>query len=180
MVPEHRPHLALVGGMGTGKTSVGALVAARARRRHIDLDRWVQADTGRSIGVLFVERGEEGFRDAEQDSLERALGLSEPIVLSTGGGVLGRPVNREALASRSHVVWLRATPETAAERVGDGRGRPLLEDDSPVDVLRRLAGERAPLYEEAADLAIDTDGRSPDDVADEVGAFLERLLGAVS
>ena len=78
------------------------------------------------------------------------------------------------------MVWLRATPETAAERVGDGRGRPLLEDDSPVDVLRRLAGERAPLYEEAADLAIDTDGRSPDDVADEVGAFLERLLGAVS
>jgi len=166
--------------MGTGKTSVGALVAARARRRHIDLDRWVQADTGRSIGVLFVERGEEGFRDAEQDSLERALGLSEPIVLSTGGGVLGRLANREALASRSHVVWLRATPETAAERVGDGRGRPLLEDDSPVDVLRRLAGERGPLYEEAADLAVDTDGRSPDDVADEVGAFLERLLGAVS
>ena len=58
--------------------------------------------------------------------------------------------------------------------------RPLLEDDSPVDVLRRLAGERGPLYEEAADLAIDTDGRSPDDVADDVGAFLERLLGAVS
>ncbi len=167
--------------MGTGKTSVGAIVAAQARRRHIDLDRWVQADTGRSIGVLFAELGEEGFRDAEQSSLERALELLEPIVLSTGGGVLGRPANRDALCARSHVVWLRATPETAAERVGDGHGRPLLSDDPtglPVDVLRRLAEERAPLYEAAADLAIDTDHRSADEVADEVGAFLEGRQGA--
>ena len=178
MATEGRPHLALVGGMGTGKTSVGALVAERVRRRHIDLDRWVQADTGRSIGVLFDELGEEGFRDAEQASLERALELFEPIILSTGGGVLGRSSNRDALCIRSYVVWLRATPETAAARVGDGHGRPLLEDGSPVDVLRRLAEERAPLYEAAADLAVDTDNRSADEVADEVSVFLEGRQGA--
>jgi shikimate kinase len=163
--------------MGAGKTSVGALVAERSRRRHIDLDRWVQADTGRSIGVLFAELGEDGFRDAEQASLERALELLEPIVLSTGGGVLGRSANRDALVARSHVVWLRATPETAAGRVGDGHGRPLLQGDAPVDVLRRLIEERAPLYEATADLAIDTDDRSAADVADEVHAYLEGRSG---
>lgn len=175
MTGEERPHLALVGGMGAGKTSVGALLAARRRCRHIDLDRWIQADTGRSIGVIFAESGEDGFRDAEQASLGRALGLAEPVVLSTGGGVLGRPANRDALAARSLVVWLRATPETAAARVGDGAGRPLLEGSSPVEVLRRLAEERSPRYEAAADLVVDTDDRTPDEVADEVVALLDRL-----
>ncbi len=174
MIRQDRPHLALVGGMGAGKTVVGALVAERCRRRHVDLDRWIQADTGRSIGVVFAESGEDGFRDAEQSSLGRALDLAEPVVLSTGGGVLRRPANREALAARARLVWLRATPETAAARVGDGTGRPLLEGGSPVEVLRRLNAERSPLYEAAADLVLDTDDDTPDQVADEVVAWLER------
>ena len=111
--------------MGAGKTSVGALVAECLNYRHVDLDRWVQADTGRSIGVLFEERGEIGFRDAEENSLMRVLELSEPVIISTGGGVLLRRVNRDILARRSYVVWLQVSPEVATGRLGDGSGRPL-------------------------------------------------------
>ena len=129
MLPINRPHLALVGLMGAGKTSVGALVAECLNYRHVDLDRWVQADTGRSIGVLFEERGEIGFRDAEENSLMRVLELSEPVIISTGGGVLLRRVNRDILARRSYVVWLQVSPEVATGRLGDGSGRPLLQQD---------------------------------------------------
>ena len=127
-------HLALVGLMGAGKTAVGASVAADLGRRHVDLDRAVTQLAGRSVGVIF------------------------PIVLSTGGGVLGRETNRAVLAREATVVWLRATPETLAARVGDPSSRPLLADSDPVEALRRLASDRTPAYETAADAVVDTDG----------------------
>jgi shikimate kinase len=90
------------------------------------------------------------------------------MVISTGGGVLAAGTNREVLARSATVVWLRATPETLAERVGDPTGRPLLADGEPLEVLRRLADERGPAYEAAADVVLDTDGLTIDEVADMV------------
>ncbi len=169
-VPER--HVALVGLMGAGKTAVGAALAMRIRRRHVDLDRAVTQLAGRSIGVIFHEGGETAFRDLELRCLELQLTGDDPIVLSTGGGVLSRDVNQVALAARSIVVWLRAKPETLAERVGDGVGRPLLAGRDPLEVLRTLADERHPSYQRAADLVVDTDGRSVDEVVDEVAETL--------
>ena len=156
-VPPPR-HLALVGLMGAGKTAVGASVASRLGCRHVDLDRAVTQLAGRSIGVIFHEGGEEAFRDLEEQALGLQMQAVDPIVLSTGGGVLGRETNRAVLAREATVVWLRATPETLAARVGDPSSRPLLADSDPVEALRRLASERAPAYETAADTVIDTDG----------------------
>ena len=153
-----RRHLALVGLMGAGKTSVGVSVAARSGRRHVDLDRAVMQLAGRSIGVLFREGGETAFREVEQEALALQLSAGDPIVLSTGGGVLVREANRLALARSATVIWLRATPETLAARVGDPAGRPLLADGEPLEVLKRLAVERGPTYESAADVVLDTDG----------------------
>ena len=163
-----RRHLALVGLMGVGKTSVGAAVAARSGRRHMDLDRAVTQLAGRSIGVIFHEGGEAAFRLYEQEALAVQLEAEDPMVISTGGGVLAAGTNREVLARSATVVWLRATPETLAERVGDPTGRPLLADGEPLEVLRRLADERGPAYEAAADVVLDTDGLTIDEVADMV------------
>jgi len=160
--------------MGVGKTTVGAAVARRTGRRHVDLDRAVTQMAGRSIGVIFHEGGEQAFRDMETECLAAQLLAGEPIVLSTGGGVLDRGENRAALAGAT-VVWLRATPATLAKRVGDGSGRPLLADGAPEAVLEALAAERNPTYEAASDLVVDTDGLSLDEVADLLVAALADL-----
>ena len=162
-----RRHVALIGLMGVGKTAVGAAVGRRTGRRHIDLDRAVTQLAGRSIGVIFHESGEQAFRDLEAECLALHLTLEDPLVLSTGGGVLGREENREALAAAT-VVWLRASTSTLAARVGDGAGRPLLADDDPVAVIERLVVERVPAYKAAADFVVDTDDRTVDEVADAV------------
>ena len=169
----HR-HLALVGLMGVGKTSVGAAVAARSGRRHVDLDRAVTQLAGRSIGVIFHEGGEAAFRAYEQEALAMQLAAEDPVVISTGGGVLIGESNREVLARSATVVWLRATPETLAGRVGDPDGRPLLADGEPLEVLRRLADERGPSYETAADVVLDTDGLT----VDEVGCMVIDVVAA--
>ena len=170
--PPSRPHLALVGLMGAGKSAVGRELADLRDGRHVDLDGAVTAGVGRSIGVLFAELGEEGFRDAEQSTLAAVLADDEPVVLSTGGGVLLREANRLSLADRAVVVWLRARPETLAERVGDGVGRPLLQAGEPVEVLGELSVLRGPAYLAAADVIVDTDDLSVDEVADRVMAAL--------
>lgn len=169
-----RRHMALVGLMGVGKTAVGAALARRIGRRHVDLDRAVTQLAGRSIGVIFHEGGEPAFRDVEAQCLALQLAAEDPIVLSTGGGVLGREENRVALSDAT-VVWLRATTATLVARVGDGTGRPMLADDDPAEVLHRLAAERDPGYEAAADLVVDTDDRTVDEVADAVLGALPDL-----
>ncbi|MDP6867605.1 MAG: shikimate kinase [Acidimicrobiales bacterium] len=166
-------HLALVGLMGAGKTAVGRVLADRLRRRHVDLDRAITQLAGRSIGVIFHEGGESTFRDLETQSLVLQLEAGEPIVLSTGGGVLGRGENRVVLAADSIVVWLRARPETLADRVGDGVGRPLLEGRNALGVLRDLAEDRHPAYERAAKVVVDTDGLTVGQVVD---AVLDALM----
>jgi shikimate kinase len=143
--------------MGAGKTRVGSAVAARLNRRHIDLDIVVSNRVGRSVGVIFAEAGEKAFRDLEQDALASELAHDEPIVVSTGGGVVERQANRQILIERTLVVWLRAEPETLALRVGDGAARPLLNEGNPLDLLTALAERRHPLYAAVSDRVIDTD-----------------------
>jgi len=169
-----RRHVALVGLMGVGKTAVGAALALRTGRRHLDLDQAVTQLAGRSIGVIFHEGGETAFRDVEARCLALQLAVEDPIVLSTGGGVLGREENRVALADAT-VVWLQANTATLVARVGDGSGRPLLAGGDPVVVLERLAAEREPAYGAAADLVVDTDGLTVDEVADAVLGALPEL-----
>ncbi|MDG2426954.1 MAG: shikimate kinase [Acidimicrobiales bacterium] len=173
MAPNSPPvvptrHLALVGSMGAGKTAVGQVLAMRIRRRHVDLDRAVTQLAGRSIGVIFHEGGEMAFRDLESQCLTLQLAVEDPIVISTGGGVLGRDENRVTLAQEATLVWLRARPETLAHRVGEGVGRPLLEGQNCLKVLQSMAEKRDPVYELAADLVVDTDCQSIDEVVDEL------------
>ena len=173
MTRNPRPHLALVGLMGAGKTSVGSAVADRLGRRHADLDIMVANRVGRSIGVIFAEGGEDDFRDLEQEVLADLLSGDEPLVVSTGGGVVERPTNRQLLAARALVVWLRAEPGTLAARVADGLGRPLLAEGDPVDLLIALAEHRYPLYHRLSDHVVDTDRLDVEAVA----ALVEQVAG---
>ena len=171
MSDKLRPHVALVGLMGAGKTVVGAALSRKSSHRHIDLDRWIQNNYGRSIGVIFEEKGEEGFRDIETDALKKVLEMKDPIVLSTGGGVVVSSVNREVIRENSYVIWLKATPEGLAKRVGNGESRPLLKGKNPLQVLQSLSKEREELYEETADFVINVENGSVRDISQQILAL---------
>jgi shikimate kinase len=163
-------HVVLVGMMGSGKTTVGQLLARRLDRPFVDLDERIVARRGRSIPDLFAALGEADFRKEEDAALLAVL--EEPAsVIATGGGSVLAPGNREAMRARGTVVWLRARPETLARRIGSGAGRPLLADD-PLGVLERLARERAGVYAEAAHLVVDVDDLDAEQVVLLVDATL--------
>jgi shikimate kinase len=165
-------HVVLVGMMGSGKSTVGPLLATRLGRRYVDSDRAIEEQTGSTVGELFAERNEDEFRRIEHGVLAGALRDAVPSVIGPGGGVVTRTEGRDALRAGPFVVWLRARPETIAERVGEGWGRPLLEGTDVFDTVTRLVRERAPLYEEVADAIVDVDGLTPDAVADKVQVLL--------
>jgi shikimate kinase len=165
------PRILLVGMMGAGKTTTGQLLAARLGWAYRDSDADVEADTGLTVPALFARDGEDAFRQAEADVLARACAEGAPSVVSVAGGAVLRADTRALLARSGTVVWLRADPATLAERVGDGEGRPLLDDD-PAAAVVRLSAVRAPFYEEVADMVVDVDDLDEDDVVDRILAVV--------
>lgn len=157
----------LVGMMGAGKTTVGHLLADRLGCPYLDSDDEVQAATGRTVPELFAAHGEAAFRAAESAALADAVAVDGSVVVAVAGGAVLDPANRDLLARSGTVVWLRADPATLAGRVGDGAGRPLLDGD-PAGALRRLDRVRRPLYQEVAQVTVDVDGLTADQVADRV------------
>jgi shikimate kinase len=167
-----RRHLVLVGLMGAGKTTVGERCADRLGRPLVDTDEVVAATAGQTVAEVFATEGERGFRARERVAVADACAAPEPLVIACGGGAVLDPDNRAAMRAAGVVVWLRASPLELAARVGDGAGRPLLAAGATPEALERLAAVRAPAYDAAAHVAVDTDGLDPDTVA---GRVLEEL-----
>jgi shikimate kinase len=159
----------LIGMMGSGKSTVGRTLADRLEWRYLDSDEEVEAATGKTVPEIFATEGEAAFRYQESLALTKAVALEEPAVIGVAGGAVLDPDNRKVNREAGLVVWLRADPDVLSERVGNGSGRPLLGDD-PAAAVHRLYAERRPIYEELADLTVDTDRLSPDEVADRVAA----------
>ena len=148
----------LVGFMGSGKSTVGQQLAAELGKEFFDCDRVLEERTGVDIPYIFDLEGETGFRRREAAVL-RELAGKRGIVLSTGGGVVGDPDNRRALATNGFVVYLHAPAELLHQRTSRDRNRPMLYADDPRTRIDELLAVRDPLYREVADLVVETGRR---------------------
>jgi shikimate kinase len=170
------PRAVLVGLPGTGKSTTGRRLAKILVLPFADSDELIEAAERRSVATIFAESGEATFRALEAAAVQNALATFEGV-LALGGGALGDPGTRAALAaSKVPVVLLRAALRTLADRVGDARTRPLLADDAP-GRLAALADQREPLYAEVATLTVDTEDRTPGQVAAQIAARLHQMGG---
>jgi len=169
-------HLILVGLPGSGKSTVGRLVAAELAAPFVDLDDVVELSTRKSIPHLFATEGEPAFRAIEREAMERAL-AGEPSVIAAGGGWLAQPGNLEAVGNRGVLVYLQVSPETAARRVGPAAvRRPLLADQELSVRMRELYEARRGFYQRSH-AAVEGDAEDPALVAREVVKLARSLAG---
>lgn len=147
--------ISLIGLPGSGKTTVGRQLARRLQFDFLDSDSVIEARLGCSIRAYFEREGEPAFRDVESQVIEE-LTRAERAVLSTGGGVVLRNVNRSVLRERTHAVYLKSSPEELYRRLRHDRNRPLLQGGDPLRRLRELHALRDPLYREVAAFTIET------------------------
>jgi shikimate kinase len=167
----------LWGFMASGKTAVGAALAARLGWTHLDLDDEIVRRAGKSIARIFREDGEAAFRALETAVSRKLLGRTR-TVFSPGGGWVTNPGLQEAIPENTLSVWLRVSPETVLERLladTGGPERPLLSTPDPQLHIRRLLAERQPAYSRAA-LTIPTDDRSVESIVAEIEAIVRPTL----
>ncbi len=146
--------LSLVGMPGCGKSTVGRHLARQLGLRFVDSDHEIEREIGMPIRDFFEAHGEAAFRDVEAAHIDQLT--QEPgVLLATGGGAVLRPSNRDALHSRTHVFYLRATPEELARRLRHDTHRPLLQVDDPLKRLRELYRDRDPLYRRTAHFVVE-------------------------
>ena len=155
----------LVGPMGAGKSTVGALLADALGTTARDTDADVETLEGRSVSDIFVDSGEAHFRDLERKAVAEALATHDGV-LSLGGGAVLDPATRDLLAGHT-VVFLKVGLAEAVKRVGLGTSRPLLLGNVR-SRIKALLDERTPIYESVATLTVDTDERAPEAVAAEI------------
>jgi shikimate kinase len=162
----------LIGPMGSGKTAVGRYLARLLDLTFYDSDSEIERRTGVDIPFIFEKEGEAGFRQREREAIE-ILTAMDRIVLATGGGAVLLPENRRHLAERGRVIYLETSVAQQAERVKQGRNRPLLSNVDTSTKLEQLMDERNPLYSEIADVVVSTDGRKVRSVAEDILRELE-------
>jgi len=156
--PSLKRPIVLVGLMGAGKSKIGRQISIDFDIEFIDTDAEIENIAGMSIAAIFDLYGEEKFREIEAREISTLL-KGKPAVISTGGGAYMQEKTRAIINQSGLSIWLKANPETLAERISNTDSRPLLRGKDPVKVLQQLAKERYPLYQEA-ELVIDTDGLS--------------------
>jgi len=157
----------LVGPMGAGKTTIGKMLADLLKVPFLDSDRVIEERSGADIPWIFDIEGEEGFRDRESAVLAELVEEPE-LVLATGGGIVLREENRQCLQKFGNVVCLTASVDQLVERTYKDKKRPLLQVADPQQKIRELIAFRQPLYEGVSDIIINTDGRGPKVVAQEI------------
>jgi shikimate kinase len=159
-------NIVLTGFMGTGKTEVGRVLAQRLGYVLIDVDEEIEKEQKMKISDIFSRSGEPAFRDIESAMIRKLAQLGRAVI-STGGGAVLRQENINSLRSKGVIVCLTASAETIFGRTKRSNDRPLLKVDDPLGKIKELLVFRQPCYKKA-DIAIDTEGKAPVEVAEEI------------
>lgn len=165
-------NIVLCGMMGAGKTTVALALAGRTGRKRLDTDEEIVKSHGK-ISDIFAQFGEKYFRDLETQTVKELV-QADNLIISVGGGLVLRAENVELLKKTGKIVYLRASLDTLTERLQGDTARPLLQDEKEdlQSKIAQLLTARSPIYEQAADLVVDVDSKTPDEIAQEL---LEKL-----
>ena len=162
-----KEHIFMIGFMGVGKTSTSRILSKKLGVKENDTDAMIVKQEKKSIAEIFADEGEEYFRKTETGIIDKLAEL-EPCIISCCGGMAMREVNVKKMKKIGKVVLLTATPETIYSHVKDSTNRPLLNGNMNIPYIKKLMEERAPKYNAAADIVIETDGCTPSQVADKI------------
>lgn len=165
----------LIGLMGSGKTTIGQLLAKRLQLPFIDSDHELEQRTGVSVATIFEIEGEAAFRQREASVIDE-ISRNDGVVLGTGGGAILDPQTRNHLRERGTVVYLHSTAETSYERIRRTRDRPLLMVNDPLVRLRQLYDFRNPLYLETAHFVVESYRDRPTAVVSEISGILSEQV----
>lgn len=157
----------LIGFMGAGKSTIAKVLQQKLNMKLVEMDARIVEEQGITINEIFEKYGESHFRDIESQ-LILTLGEEGNTIVSCGGGVVVRPENTEYMKKNGTIVFLCATPETIYNRVKDNDDRPILRGHMNVEYIAELMEKRRALYEAAADIKIDTDGKDVSTICDEI------------
>lgn len=173
---EQKKNIVLIGFMGCGKTSVGIKLSYRLKHTFIDTDKQIERKQGRSISEIFASDGEAAFRQMETDCIKELIADkgSSMQIFSTGGGTPVKEENRELLKQLGTVVYLKISPDVVYNRLKGDTTRPLLQTVNPKARIEELLGSRKEAYESAADLIIEVDKKSLEEVVEEIAALVEK------
>jgi len=163
---RHITNVALIGFMGTGKSTVGRIVAEHLKFEFLDTDALIEERSGKKINEIFAQNGEPAFRELEAQLMQE-LDSRTNTVISTGGGLPTNPANLDSLKKHSLVLCLWLSPEKIFERVREQSHRPILHGPDPLGKIRTLLAAREPFYKQA-DVLINSDLRSAREVATQV------------
>ena len=153
--------------MGSGKTSIGRRLAKELNLQFFDSDHEIELRTGVKITLIFEIEGEAGFRKRETQIINE-LTSNNGIVLATGGGAVLDPVNRKTLSERGFVIYLKASVGQLLRRTAKDKRRPLLQIDNPKAKIEELLAIRGPLYEEIANMIVDTDRQTLQKIVEKI------------
>jgi len=154
---SHR-NIILIGPMGSGKSTIGNIIAQRLHRDFQDSDHFIEKRTGVDVARIFDVEGEQGFRDRESNALIELLSENNRVI-ATGGGSVLRQQNQQLLKQKGYIVFLDTSINQQMQRLRRDKKRPLLQTENPRERLESLLAERRPIYLDLADLAVKTDKR---------------------
>jgi shikimate kinase len=163
---SHR-NIILIGPMGSGKSTIGSIIAKKLHRQFYDSDHFIENRTGVDIARIFDVEGEEGFRDRETNALNELLSQNNQVI-ATGGGSIMRKQNQEILRNKGYIVFLDTSINQQMQRLQRDKKRPLLQTENPRERLQALLDVRRPIYQDLADLSVKTDRRMARKLASDI------------
>lgn len=166
--------ISLIGFMATGKTAVGKRLSKRLEYPFIDLDSYLEEKNNLKVSEIFELKGEKFFRKQENSSLKEILIKYNNLVLSPGGGIILEQKNIELLKEKTVPFLLKASPQTIMDRIEDLKKRPLLNNEKPVSVIKKLLKQREKYYNQF-EYVIKTDGKNLDEVVDDIIIKLKKI-----